>query len=270
MPPMCPWQNVTQGADRPDAPRPRDRAARWAGFAALVIAFSGGAGLLFFTFYRDAKDAAVAKLHEEQRIHARQAARGIEDFFSTWTLYTPVPGSTGRSALERFAKNPSISAMVTEMLKGREGVATYTSDGVGDRETASTRNCALYAPIRLGNAFWSIVVTSTERELLAGLNSFRNRLAIVVGLVYVGGMLLAGVAARAWLTVREQIQRRLAEDAIRSSERLRALMASAVSDVLYYLEVERDGGYRFLSVNPAFLRATSSRSGRCRGRPSSS
>ncbi len=396
MPPMCPRQNVTQEADLPGAPRPRGRAARWAGFAALVIAFSGGAGLLFFTFYRDAKDAAVAKLHEEQRIHARQAARGIEDFFATWTrsltalagmdeiaaagavgrqemrlffeahreqlrslsrvdergvilvsypatgsegadisgqahvreilrdhrpvvsdvfrsvqgfdgialhvpvlqggvfrgtiavvvnfeslarrhldvirigesghawvvsragtfLYTPIPGFTGTSAFERYAKSPSILAMVTEMLKGREGVATYASDDVGDRETASTRNYALYAPIRLGNTFWSIVVTSTEKELLASLNSFRNRLAIVVGLVYVGGMLLAGVAARAWLTVREQNQRRLAEEAIRSSERLRALMASAVSDVLFYLEVERDGGYRFLSVNPAFLRAT--------------
>jgi PAS domain S-box-containing protein len=33
-------------------------------------------------------------------------------------------------------------------------------------------------------------------------------------------------------------------------------MASAVSDVLFYLEVDRDAGYRFLSVNPAFLKAT--------------
>ena len=369
---------------------------RRAGFAALVIALSVGAALLFFAFYRDAKNAAVANLHEEQRIHARQAARGIEDFFATWTsiltalsgmdeiveadaagrreiklffeahreqirsisrvdergvilvsypsssseganisdqahireilrdhrpvvsdvfravqgfdavalhipvlkeavfkgsiavvinfeglakryldvirigetgyawvvsrdgtlLYTPIPGFTGRSAFESFKEFPSVTATITEMLQGREGVATYTSDRIRDRTVPPVRNYAVYAPIRLGNTFWSIVVASTEPELLAGLNSFRNRLAMVVGLVYVGGMLLSTVAAKAWLTVREEDKRRQAEEAVRSSERLRAQMNSAVSDALFYLGVEPGGGYRFLSVNPAFLKAT--------------
>jgi len=365
-------------------------------FAALVVAFSLGAALLFFSFYGDAKDAAIAKLHEEQRIHARQAARGIEDFFSTWTrslsalagmkeiveatdvgrremrlffeahqehlrslsrvdergvivasypsaasegadisgqahvreilrdhrpvvsdvfrsvqgsdgialhvpvfqdgvfrgtiavvvnfesivkrylevirvgesghawvvsragtlLYTPIPGFTGQPASRSLAAYPSMTALLGNMLRGREGAATYTSDWIRGRRASATRHYAVYAPIRIGNTWWSIVVASTERELLAGLNSFRNRLALVVGGVYLGGMLLAGVAAWGWLAAREENRRRLAEDAARSSERLRALMASAVSDVLFYLEVEGDGGYRFLSVNPAFLKAT--------------
>ncbi len=50
--------------------------------------------------------------------------------------------------------------------------------------------------------------------------------------------------------------RRRAEDAVRSSERLRALMYGAVSDVLFYISVEAPNRYRFLSVNPAFLKAT--------------
>jgi len=40
---------------------------------------------LFNTFYKEAKNTAITKLHEEQVIHAKQAARGIEDFFATWT-----------------------------------------------------------------------------------------------------------------------------------------------------------------------------------------
>jgi len=50
--------------------------------------------------------------------------------------------------------------------------------------------------------------------------------------------------------------RRRAEDAVRSSERLRALMYGAVSDVLFYISVEAPNRYRFLSVNPAFLKST--------------
>ncbi len=51
-------------------------------------------------------------------------------------------------------------------------------------------------------------------------------------------------------------ERREMEEAVRTSERLRALMYGAVSDVLFYLSVEPDSRFRFLSINPAFSRAT--------------
>jgi len=41
--------------------------------------------LLFSLFYKEAKNSAIAKLNDEQMIHAQQAARGIEDFFALWT-----------------------------------------------------------------------------------------------------------------------------------------------------------------------------------------
>jgi PAS domain S-box-containing protein len=50
--------------------------------------------------------------------------------------------------------------------------------------------------------------------------------------------------------------RRRMEEAIRSGERLRSLMYGAVSDILFYIGVEGGDQFRFLSVNPAFLRAT--------------
>ncbi|HVZ35429.1 MAG TPA: PAS domain S-box protein, partial [Polyangiaceae bacterium] len=53
------------------------------------------------------------------------------------------------------------------------------------------------------------------------------------------------------VTVRRQL-----EEAVRASERLRTLMYGAVTDVLFYLEALPNEGFRFLSVNPAFLRAT--------------
>src|SRR5208283_1434872 len=54
-------------------------------FIALAIVFTGACAFLFDIFYTEAKNTAITKLNEEQRIHAEQAARGIEDFFATWT-----------------------------------------------------------------------------------------------------------------------------------------------------------------------------------------
>lgn len=51
-------------------------------------------------------------------------------------------------------------------------------------------------------------------------------------------------------------QRRQAEEALRASERLLSLVYANVSDIIYYLSVEPGDRYRFLSINPAFFRAT--------------
>ena len=360
-------------------------------FAALLIGFSAACALLFHSFYQDAKDAAVASLRIEQRIHARQAARGIEDFFASWTsiltafsrmgeivdgdangrrdmkllfeahkeqirsvtrmdergvilasypfgasegsdisgqkhvreilrdhrpvvsdvfravqgfdavalhvpvfkgaefkgsiaivinfeslakryldvirigatgsawvvsrdatlIYSPTAGFTGTSALASFKASPSVTAMVEEMILGREGAAEYFSAQDGGRAKVPARRYAVYLPIRLGNTFWSIVVSSAENELLAGLNSFRNRLALVVGLVYAGGMLLSIVAARAWLIVSEEDKRRLAERTLRASEqRYRDLFERNPAPIVIYAQET----LQVLAVNEAFVR----------------
>ena len=54
-------------------------------FIALAIVFASASVFLFNSFYKEAENTAIAKLNEEQTIHAKQAARGIEDFFATWT-----------------------------------------------------------------------------------------------------------------------------------------------------------------------------------------
>ena len=54
-------------------------------FIALAIVCAGACVVLFNILYKEAKNTAITKLDEEQTIHARQAARGIENFFATWT-----------------------------------------------------------------------------------------------------------------------------------------------------------------------------------------
>jgi len=54
----------------------------------------------------------------------------------------------------------------------------------------------------------------------------------------------------------ELTARRQMEEAIRAAEALRAQIYTLVDDVIFYLSVEGEGRYRFVSVNRAFLDAT--------------
>jgi len=355
----------------------------------LISGFVAVCVLLFSAFYDEAKKTAVQKLNEEQMIHAKQAARGIEEFFRTWTgiltslarmdeiinndadgkrymglfyeahqeqirsvtrvnekgtilhtiphslsigsnissqkhvqeilkehkpvvsdvfrtvqgfdavslhvpvfkgasfkgsiailidfeslakrylevikigetgyawvvsrdgtqLYNPVPGFTGKSAFENFKDFPSMISMVQDMLQGHQGTVTYTFDKVGNQTVAPVRQNAVYLPIRIGNTFWSIAVASSEKEVLSTLSSFRNRLILVVVVIFIGGMLLSVIGVKAWFIVVEEEKRKRVENELRSSEqRYRQLFEQNPAPMLIY---ER-GTLRILAVNGAF------------------
>src|SRR3954467_2586272 len=57
-----------------------------------------------------------------------------------------------------------------------------------------------------------------------------------------------------------------AKEALQARERELSLIYSNVSDVIFYVRVEPDGAYRFVSVNQAFLDATGLREERVIGR----
>src|SRR6202044_2280963 len=54
-------------------------------FISLAIAIAAACVFIFEGIYQEAKSAAITKLNQQQAIYARQAARGIEEFFATWT-----------------------------------------------------------------------------------------------------------------------------------------------------------------------------------------
>jgi two-component system cell cycle sensor histidine kinase/response regulator CckA len=342
-------------------------------FVALAIVSAGACACLFALFYNEAKNTAIANLNEGQRIHAKQAAQGIEEFFATWTrnltslskmdevidtdtvgerymalfceanrdqirsitrtdergvivynfpldssvgadisgqkhmrellrdhkpvvsdvfkavegfdavalhvpvfrgaefkgslgilidfeilakryldviklgktgyawvlsrdgtqLYSPIQGFTGKSVFENVKDFPSVIAMATEMVKGHEGTAVYTFDRIGAQNVGQTRKYAVYMPVQIGNTFWSIAVASAEQDVLSGLNSFRNKLAAVIGLLFMGGMVFSTLGARAWLIVKEEEKRRRAEIKNRDAQELMAAVFNSVPGLLY-------------------------------------
>jgi C4-dicarboxylate-specific signal transduction histidine kinase len=61
------------------------KASRKTIFIALAIGVAAACIVIFEGLYQEAKSAAITKLNQQQMIYARQAARGIEEFFATWT-----------------------------------------------------------------------------------------------------------------------------------------------------------------------------------------
>jgi PAS domain S-box-containing protein len=344
---------------------------------ALALVLTGACAFLFNVFYREAKNTAITKLNEEQMIHARQAARGIEDFFTTWVqnltslskiaeiidndpvgqrylklfyetnqkqkqimsitrvdergviiynypqassvgvdisdqkhivelrrdrklvisdvfktyarskedifdsiaivvpvfkgaefkgsvevlvnfaslskryldvikigetgyawvvsrdgtiLYTPIPGLTGKSVLETVKDFPSLKVLVNDMLAGQEGVAQYTFERIGDAQVGPTRKYAVCMPVRIGNTFWSIAVASPEQDVLSGLIAFRNKLVLVIGALFICGMVFSTLGAKAWLIIKEEDRRKASETKLRETEQ-QMLMASEAAKV---------------------------------------
>jgi signal transduction histidine kinase len=126
-------------------------------------------------------------------------------------LYTPVPDLIGKSIFAVDKDNPSLGALDSAMLQGREGTEEYTFQRIGARHVNPTRKYAVYLPVRFGNTFWSICVASSEQDVFADLTAFRNKLAATMSIFFIVGVLLSTLGARAWLIVKEKEKNARAE-----------------------------------------------------------
>ena len=133
-------------------------------------------------------------------------------------LYCPVPGHTGKSVFENCKDFPTIISMAKEMVKGNQGVTTYSFDQIRDLKTETVRKHAVYLPVKIGDNFWTIVVASSEDEILASLESFRSKLIAVMGLLLLGSAVFSFYGMRARGIIREEAKRQNAEDALHESE----------------------------------------------------
>jgi PAS domain S-box-containing protein len=135
-------------------------------------------------------------------------------------LYSPISGFNGKSVFETIKDSPSLTAMVTDMLKGHEGTATYTVDRIVDQSARHIREYAVFMPVHVGSTFWSIAVASAEQDVLSGLISFRNKLAFVIGALFICAMMFSTLGAKAWFIVKEEEKRKQTEKKLQASEQI--------------------------------------------------
>ena len=166
-------------------------------------------------------------------------------------LYCPVPGHVGKSVFENCKDFPTILTMAEDMLKGRKGTTTYRYDQIRGQKLKSIRKLAVYMPIRAGNRTWSIVVASSEQEVLASLIRFRNGLIFLMGFILIGSAFFSYYGLRAREIVKEEKKRLAIEKALRDSER----RFRETVELLPTIVCEYDTNGRFTYVNTRGLEA---------------
>lgn len=171
-------------------------------FAFVLVVLAGACAAIFILVFRDAKRAEIDRLNERQRIHARQAAIGLEEYFRNWTgilaslarIDEVVDVSPrGRAYLDLFAEahqgqvrsvtrvsekglilytvpyrssaGSDISGQkhVREILSGRRPVVSDVF-----RTVQGYRGVALHVPVFRGSAFKGTLAVVFDFEKLAG------------------------------------------------------------------------------------------------------
>lgn len=154
-------------------------------------------------------------------------------------LYCPVPGHTGKSVFENCKDFPTIIAMAKEMLEGKQGITTYKFDKIKDKTVQTVKKHAVYMPIRLANTFWSIVVASSEDEIMKDLENFRNKLLAIMCFLLLGGILFSYQGMKAWGIIQEEKRRAITENKLRESERRLSDIINFLPDAI--LAIDKEG-----------------------------
>ena len=150
-------------------------------------------------------------------------------------LYCPVPGHIGGAIFETSKKFPAVIAMAQKMIQGKSGVATYNYDQVRGKRVESVTKHAVYYPIKLDNTIWSIAVATPEKEILAPIRGFRNKLILIFAILTIAGTVYFYYILRARAVLQEQAKRERAEAALKSSEeKYRELVENANSIIMRF------------------------------------
>jgi len=165
-------------------------------------------------------------------------------------LYSPNPKFVGKSIFKNLKDYPTFRPMLTEMLKGKQGYATYLYDRANGIKIKLSTKLAVYVPVHLRNTFWSIVVVSNEAEVLSSLVSFRNRLILIIVVFFIFGMVFISYGTRALLILKEEVKRKQAEALLKESEeRYRNIYDNALEG-MYQISLEG----KIIQVNNAMAR----------------
>jgi two-component system cell cycle sensor histidine kinase/response regulator CckA len=144
----------------------------------------------------------------------------------------------GRLALELYQDNPAVITMISKMMKGEEGSATYTGNHDENGRGAEQKH-TVYTPIRVGNSFWSIALISSDRLLLPSTGNLRKQIILLaLILLFVFAIIVYAAARLRSASVEAQKRRQIEDDLIKSAEEVHDLYNNAPCG---YHSLDKDG-----------------------------
>ncbi|WP_321506692.1 cache domain-containing protein [uncultured Methanoregula sp.] len=152
-------------------------------------------------------------------------------------LYTPDSGLVDQSAFTVYNRSPAAVAFVSEAVKGNRGSSSYTLEPAQAGKDSHERYQAVYFPVMIGDTHWSIIVATPEREILSTLQGFRNNLVIISGLLVILLFFTAYYTTRAWGILKEEEKRRVAEAALRESERNYRTILETIQEIFIRTDI---------------------------------
>jgi PAS domain S-box-containing protein len=162
-------------------------------------------------------------------------------------LYCPVPGHKGVSVFETSKDFPDVINMAKRMMAGEKGTTTYRYNIVKDEYTKVLVKHAAFAPLKIVNTKWSIVVATPEDYILSSVKGFRNKSLMILLLVIVISILFYYFLFRVWIYVNEVKNRVRIESAIRENEENLRITLNSIGDAV--ISTDENGNVK--RMNPA-------------------
>ncbi|MFH1042754.1 MAG: ATP-binding protein [bacterium] len=132
-------------------------------------------------------------------------------------LFGKNPNIIGKSVLDVNSFDPSLDEMINNMMKGKSGFTKYYISDLLNNYNRQLKH-AVYRQINLGNTYWSITVATSEDEFISSIKTFKNKLLVLLGLLFFGGVIFAYYGFKAWGIIREEAERKIAVNKLQESE----------------------------------------------------
>jgi two-component system, cell cycle sensor histidine kinase and response regulator CckA len=171
-------------------------------------------------------------------------------------LYSPIPGFIGKSVFENTKGYHSLDPMLHEMMKGNTGTDEFIFNKIGDKTVSDTKKYCIYMPIYIGNTYWSINVSASESDILSDLKSFKNKLLLIMVIIFIFGIVTSSYGVNAWVIVMEEEKRKKIEKELRKSESRFRNIFNNLQDA--YFEINQDGTIKFVSPSALLMYGYSS------------
>ncbi|PKL84303.1 MAG: hypothetical protein CVV24_00395 [Ignavibacteriae bacterium HGW-Ignavibacteriae-3] len=177
----------------------------------------------------------------------------VRETGAAWTIsqsgaiiYSPFPEYNNKNIFDLFKNSPSMNLMLKNATAGKTGSDFYSWVNPGIHTAEEEENVYItYYPIRAADQYWSIIISTPEREIVGTMRVFMNKWFIIVFLLILGTSIYLYYILKARAVLKEEMKRKKAEEALRQSEQKFKTLFQAAGDAILLHEL--DG--RIIEVN---------------------